>query len=60
MFKVIHQSVEKIRERFLDEARRIAYVTPTSYLELLSAYKKVFKDRTLYVNNAKMRLEKGL
>jgi hypothetical protein len=27
---------------------------------LLSAYKKVFKDRTFQVNNAKMRLEKGL
>jgi dynein heavy chain len=33
IFKVIHKSVEKIRERFLDEARRIAYVTPTSFLE---------------------------
>ena len=60
MFKVIHQSVEKISIRFKDEMRRISYVTPTSYLELLSTYKKVFKERTKYVGDAKMRLSKGL
>jgi hypothetical protein len=32
--------------RFLDELRRQCYVTPTSYLELLSTYKKTFKERT--------------
>ena len=46
MFKIIHKSVEKIRELYLAEARRIAYVTPTSFLELLSSYKQVFKERT--------------
>jgi dynein heavy chain len=60
MFKVIHKSVEKIRERYLDEARRIAYVTPTSFLELLSSYKTVFKQRKEKVHNDKHRLEKGL
>lgn len=60
MFKVIHKSVEKIRVRYLDEARRIAYVTPTSFLELLSSYKTVFKERTKHVQTAKMRLSKGL
>lgn len=60
MFKVIHKSVEKIRERYLDEARRIAYVTPTSFLELLSSYKTVFKQRKEKVFNDKRRLEKGL
>jgi dynein heavy chain len=33
MFKVIHQSVEKISIKYLDELRRYNYVTPTSYLE---------------------------
>lgn len=60
MFKIIHQSVEKMAERFKEEMNRISYVTPTSYLELLSTYKKVFKDRTKYVGDAKMRLAKGL
>jgi dynein heavy chain, axonemal len=60
MFKTIHQSVEKMRERYLDEARRITYVTPTSYLELLSTYKKTLKERIKQVGTAKDRLAKGL
>lgn len=60
MFKVIHKSVESIKDRYKDEARRIAYVTPTSFLELLSSYKSVFKERTDHVTKAKMRLSKGL
>ena len=45
MFKIIHQSVEIMSNRFRDEMRRINYVTPTSYLELLNSYKKVYKER---------------
>lgn len=60
MFKVIHQSVEKMALKFKDEMRRISYVTPTSYLELLNTYKKVFKDRTKEIGDARMRLSKGL
>lgn len=46
--------------KFQDEMRRISYVTPTSYLELLNTYKKVYKERTKFVGDAKMRLSKGL
>lgn len=60
MFKVIHQSVEKMSFRFKDEMNRISYVTPTSYLELLSTYKKVFKERTKEIGDARMRLSRGL
>jgi len=60
MFKTIHQSVEKMRERYLDEVRRITYVTPTSYLELLSTYKKTLKERKKQVGDAKNRLARGL
>jgi len=60
MFKIIHQSVEKMRERYLDEARRISYVTPTSYLELLTTYKKILKERKKEVGDAKNRLSRGL
>jgi len=45
MFKIIHQSVELMSSRFLDEMRRINYVTPTSYLELLNCYKKAYRER---------------
>jgi len=43
MFKVIHQSVELKVETFFEEMRRRAYVTPTSYLELLVTYKKTLR-----------------
>jgi dynein heavy chain len=46
--------------RYLEEMRRISYVTPTSYLELLNTYKKVLKERKESVGKAKFRLEKGL
>jgi dynein heavy chain len=60
MFKVIHQSVEKISIKYLDELRRYNYVTPTSYLEQLSMYKSILSERMKYFGNAKSRLEKGL
>lgn len=46
--------------RFLDELRRRNYVTPTSYLELLSLYKSILNERKKYFGDAKNRLEKGL
>jgi len=41
MFKIMHQSVEVKVDEFREQFRRISYVTPTSYLELLSTYKKI-------------------
>lgn len=60
MFKIIHQSVEKMSLRFSDELRRQAYVTPTSFLELLNTFKKTLKERKQQVGDARMRLSKGL
>jgi len=40
--------------------RRINYVTPTSYLELLSTYKKVLKTRRVFVEKGRSRLAIGL
>ena len=41
MFKNIHKSVEVYSKKYYDELRRYTYVTPTSYLELLSIYKQI-------------------
>ena len=60
VFKVIHQSVEEITEEYKDAMRRHNYVTPTSYLELLNAYKKILADKRNEVGKAKQRLQKGL
>ncbi len=42
MFKQIHQDVEKKSKEFYDVLRRYNYVTPTSYLELLSSFDTLF------------------
>merc|ERR1719160_1473791 len=41
LFRVLHQSVEACADRFKIEQRRTVYITPTSYLELLSTYIKL-------------------
>jgi dynein heavy chain, axonemal len=40
--------------------RRINYVTPTSYLELLSMYKKLLKSQRTKVEKGINRLGRGL
>jgi dynein heavy chain len=45
MFKNIHKSVEKYSVRFYNELKRNNYVTPTSYLELLSLYKVILQQK---------------
>lgn len=39
MCKEFHQSTRKLSEKFLLILQRHNYVTPTSYLELISTYK---------------------
>jgi dynein heavy chain len=45
---------------FANEFRRINYVTPTSFLELLSMYKKILLEKRNENDFARMRLSKGL
>ena len=45
MFKVMHKSVEKMSVKYRAEVKRINYVTPTSFLELLSLYISVLKNK---------------
>jgi len=41
----MHSSVRDLTERYLLEARRHFYVTPTSYLELISSYKDLLSKK---------------
>ena len=52
---IIHQSVEQASKRYLAEQRRDNYVTPTSYLELLSTFKVLLKFKRDQVLTAKKR-----
>ncbi|KAG2490029.1 hypothetical protein HYH03_011494 [Edaphochlamys debaryana] len=57
---MFHQSVQALTDRYLAEARRYYYVTPTSYLELLLSYKSLLAKRQTEVMTVKRRYEIGL
>ncbi|KAL4427402.1 hypothetical protein ABPG74_009674 [Tetrahymena malaccensis] len=60
MFKIIHKSVEKTSNKFYEQLRRYNYVTPTSYLELLSTFRNVLSFKKKEVQKSIQRLKSGL
>lgn len=56
----IHQSVERTSAAFLAEMRRAAYVTPTSYLELLNTFTSLLGERQEALERTRSRLAVGL
>ena len=60
MFKQIHQDVERKSKEFYDVLRRYNYVTPTSYLELLSSFDTLLSYKRGEVKTKKDRLKIGL
>ena len=59
-FKYMHKSVEKISIQYKNELRRINFVTPTSYLELLTMFKQVMSEKRTALKNSIIRLKTGL
>ena len=59
-FKYLHQSIEHASEEFLLKMRRHFYVTPTSYLELLSTYERVLNQKRVEVGTLRDRLKIGV
>lgn len=55
-----HSSIETLSDKYRDSFRRINYVTPTSYLELILAYKASLAACREKVMSAKRRYEVGL
>jgi dynein heavy chain len=60
VFKTIHKSVEKESVRFKSELSRVNHVTPTIYLELLSTYKRILRDKKEQSALSISRLQNGL
>ncbi|CAM9108221.1 unnamed protein product, partial [Ectocarpus fasciculatus] len=60
MFKQIHLSVSEASESFYEILRRRNYVTPTSYLELLSSFGKLITMKRNETATKKDRLQIGL
>jgi len=49
-----------LSDKYLSELRRHFYVTPTSYLELISTFKALINDKRSEILNNKRRYEAGL
>ena len=60
MFKLIHLSVEQKSILYYEMLRRRNYVTPTSYLELLSTFGKLIIQKRQEISVKKDRLQIGL
>lgn len=60
MCKEFHQTTRVLSIRFLDVLQRHNYVTPTSYLELISTYKTLLFKKRSEVSKLKRRYETGL
>jgi dynein heavy chain, axonemal len=55
-----HTDVVSLSSEFQDKLKRINYVTPTSYLELIMAFKQNLDKKRVEVSGAKKRYEVGL
>ncbi|XP_063744092.1 dynein axonemal heavy chain 7 [Eleginops maclovinus] len=60
MCKSFHTSTIDLSHRFMNELQRHNYVTPTSYLELISTFKALLKTKRAEVMKLKRRYEVGL
>ncbi|CAD7941439.1 unnamed protein product [Amoebophrya sp. A120] len=56
----VHLSIDVANQRYLAQERRYNYTTPKSFLELISFYMVMLKDRQAKVTVNFERLEKGL
>ena len=56
----MHQTVVVESKRYKDEQGRMNYVTPTSYLELLSIFSKIFGQKKNELIQARKRTKTGL
>ena len=60
MCKHFHTSIKELGDKFWSEQQRRVYITPTSYLELISAFKTLLGIKGGEVKQMKMRYENGL
>ena len=56
----VHQSVSEMSVTYLNNDKRYKYVTPKSFLELISLYTKVLSNKNLELQRKIVRLENGL
>lgn len=59
MVQTFHTDTEKAARKFKLQLKRHYYVTPTSYLELISTFKKLLQEKRLEIKNLKDRYSNG-
>ena len=59
MCKTFHESVRRLSEQYQREAGRINYVTPTSYLELITAFTTLLASKRAEVREGLQGRERG-
>ncbi|OXU28216.1 hypothetical protein TSAR_011727, partial [Trichomalopsis sarcophagae] len=60
MCQTFHTSTQDLSKEFFQRAKRHNYVTPTSYLELISTFDKILDQKRREVRESKKRYEAGL
>eukprot|EP00818_Percolomonas_sp_WS_P004750 CAMPEP_0117444502 /NCGR_PEP_ID=MMETSP0759-20121206/5277_1 /TAXON_ID=63605 /ORGANISM="Percolomonas cosmopolitus, Strain WS" /LENGTH=4349 /DNA_ID=CAMNT_0005236577 /DNA_START=155 /DNA_END=13203 /DNA_ORIENTATION=- len=56
----IHKSLEDLSAKYLKETKSYNYVTPTSYLDLLTAYKSLYFSRRSEILESKTKYDNGI
>ncbi|KXS19215.1 hypothetical protein M427DRAFT_507867 [Gonapodya prolifera JEL478] len=59
-FGMIHTSVMNMAVKMQLEVKRQCYVVPTNYLELVTGYRQLLKQKSIELGNAKQKLQNGL
>jgi dynein heavy chain len=59
LVQMFHESTAQAAVRFKDELRRHYYVTPTSYLELITTFKTILTEKRVEVKGLQDRYENG-
>jgi len=60
MCQLFHRSTISWSKRMLNELKRHYYVTPTSYLEMITTFKALLADKRKQISDEKRRYEVGL
>jgi dynein heavy chain len=59
MVQWFHESTAVASFKFLSELKRHYYVTPTSYLELITTFKTILREKRMEILALKNRYEHG-
>ncbi|CAB3253984.1 unnamed protein product [Arctia plantaginis] len=60
MCQLFHMTVVKLSADFYAEQRRMVYVTPTSFLEMIKAFQNLYAMKVNQITSSRIRYETGL